>query len=109
MSVLSPTHDQFKAKLVQAQKDRPRRGDIVVDPVTGQSEIAWMLHERQMMLDLVNEYRRQHGREPAMMAEVVQLETIASGHIDYTNKWAWYCAHLAVLPGQAGSNRHVRL
>jgi hypothetical protein len=74
-------HDKFLQSLATAQKQRGERDD-------------WMLFERQTMLDAVNAERAARSRPPVSMAEIERADRLASGHSDYSRKFALYCAEL---------------
>lgn len=83
---------RFTVVLTAAQAERHLRRDVV--DVPGSTELAWVLHERQVMLDLVNTERAAEGKEPVEMAAVVRVEHSAMGGIDYTHKYALRCVFL---------------
>lgn len=80
--------------LVAAQKERGKRGDLVDTP-TG-PQCGWMLHERAVMLAEVNRQRVGGGSLPVDDAVLVRAEQQAEGHVDYTAKYALYCAEIAL-------------
>lgn len=101
MTKLPPTQlpvetDRFLAILVTAQKERKARGGWVDDPVFSEQTLEWVLFERQAMLTAVNLRRQELGLQPITAKELVRkAETSASGHIDYSRKYALYCAEIA--------------
>jgi len=54
----------------------------------------WHNFEKLSMLAAVNEHRAELSREPRSLADIERVEQMASGHIDYTKKFALYCAEL---------------
>ena len=81
--------------LVMAQTERPARKELVGD------DMGWSIYERQVMLDSVNDLRKEKHLPPVTMEQVQQAETYASGHWDYTATFAVQCAKLVfgVTPG----------
>lgn len=83
--------DKFRATLAEAQKSRPeKRGR------TAEDELEWVQYEREVMWHLVNEVRAKNGAAPVPIEEVKRVENFAVGHIDYSQKFALYCAELAL-------------
>ena len=78
--------------LRKLQHDRDKRQWI--EPETGKP--AWMRYELLGMWWSVNGYRTAWGRDPLPLSEVERVEQMASGHIDYTQKFAAYCADLVM-------------
>lgn len=83
--------------LVAAQKERVKRGELVDTP-TG-PEFGWVLHERAVMLAAVNRQRVGGAALPVDEALIVRAEQQAVGHVDYTAKYALYCAEIALGVG----------
>lgn len=87
------------AVLREAAKERDQRPDRVETPEG--PEMEWALHERRTMLAWVNQYRADHGLPDEITeAEVTRVERQAAGHIDYAEKFALYCADLAMREEQ---------
>jgi hypothetical protein len=86
--------EDLQETLATAQQDRHRRQEWVEEP--DGREIGWVVYERQVMTDRVNLLRSREGLPPIPMADVAAKEHMAQGHIDYTRKWALYCADLVV-------------
>jgi len=82
--------ETFQKVLMEAQKLRPQKSKWIGD------ELEWIIYERKIMLDVVNAERFRRGL-PAVV-DVGKAERCAMGHIDYTQKFALYCAELAVQP-----------
>jgi len=55
----------------------------------------WQEQERQAMLRVVNDERRDRGLPSLQLAEVERVEQRALGHTDYGTKFALYCSELA--------------
>jgi phosphopantetheine adenylyltransferase len=82
--------DQFLNILTAAQGERPAR-EYVTD-----GELGWVIYERETMHRAVNEARAERGLAPVPLAAVERVESLASGHSDYSSKFALYCAELAL-------------
>jgi hypothetical protein len=79
--LLLKTRDDLIERLTAAQKSgRGKRSD-------------WVEHERQAMLDGVNEERVRMGKPPVEVSEIERVEILALGS-DYSEKLALYCAEL---------------
>lgn len=84
--ILPELHDA----LVVAQSDRSRRKGV---SPTG--ELEWITYERAMMLDTTIALLIRHQLPidaDAATKAVTNAESAASGHADYTAKWALGCA-----------------
>lgn len=79
----------FLRVLNDAQKHRPEKSKRVGD------ELEWMIYEREVMLRVVNAVRLQK-KPQTTIEEVHRVEEMAVGHIDYSQKFALYCAQLAL-------------
>lgn len=94
--------DDIRAALVVAQDERHLRQDVVERTVTqttgaavAETEIGWVVHERLVVLAKVTEHRVRFGLAPVAEQAVALVEHQASGHADYTRKFALYAAELA--------------
>ncbi len=87
--------DHFLTLLVKAQGERSRRDDMVPGP-DGWKEPGWIVYERQVMFDEVNRLRGTRGRAPVTLKDVMKVEGCASGHVDYSRKYALYCAEIVL-------------
>lgn len=85
---------QFRAALVAAQAERSQRDEFVT--VNGEFGCAWVFHERGIMHDAVNEVRAAARLAALPIEAVVMVEQQACGHVDYTAKYAFCCAELAL-------------
>ena len=90
-------HDTFRAVigdmlrvLSAAQEERHLRQAWV------DGELGWVLYEREVMLAEVNRLRAQRGLDRIHMDRLRRVERMAEGHIDYSEKFALYCAELAL-------------
>lgn len=82
--------DDLLATLRGEQKFRNERGEWI------DGELQWMRLEREAMVDRVNVLRARRGATPVALDAVCAKEQLASGHIDYTTKFALGCADLVV-------------
>ena len=72
----------FREELARAQEQR-------------RSRLDWIEFERNTMLGLVNEERRLRGLPQVSLEDILWVETMAEGHMDYSKKFAIYCAEMA--------------
>lgn len=85
--------DWFRREIAKAQQERfARQG------VTEFGELEWVVFEREKLLELVNAKRATFGMLAVGVDAVVQVENLAVGHVDYTQKLALGAADL-VLAG----------
>lgn len=82
-------NDLFKI-LVAAQSERKLRQEWI----DAENEPLWVLYERQVMLDAINDYRGMLGKPPVLIEPVLQAETWSSGHCDYTSKLSVHGAEI---------------
>lgn len=68
----------------------------------GYEGIEWIERERKVMFDEVNLQRSKRNKSPVSLPEVVKVETMACGHIDYSSKFALYCAELVLDDSMKG-------
>ena len=94
--MLRELQQRFLTKLSKAQDERPTRQAFVPSPDDKYPEIEWVLYERETMLNLVNEQRAKDGKSPINREELLRAERTACGHVDYSRKFALYCAELAL-------------
>ena len=85
----------FHAILCDAQKLRDKKSNWV-ESGEGGTTLAWILYERQVMFNAVNQERIARNLEPITMKELRRAEDCATGHCDYTRKFALYCAELVI-------------
>jgi hypothetical protein len=76
--------DHFLAKLAKAQEQRSQRAD-------------WIEFERSVMFEAVNNERQARGLPPISLTDVMRVERMATGHVDYSSKFALYCAELVFV------------
>lgn len=60
----------------------------------GDTELGWVLYEREQVLAAVNALRADAGKAPVSSDQLRAAETRACGHVDYTSKFAIGCADL---------------
>ncbi len=80
--------DRFAEALAKEQTLRPLRQYFI------DGELAWIVEERRLMLDLVNAVRMERGAEPVEIAAILMAELGAWGHTDYSGKFALFCASI---------------
>jgi len=78
--------ETFKKTLMDAQKLRPTKSKWIG------TELEWIIYERKVMLDAVNVERFRRGLSAVL--DVNKAERCATGHVDYTQKFALYCAEM---------------
>jgi len=88
--------DAFFMGLEEQCKLRKERKGYAHDE-NGKSELEWITREREFMLQQVNIERARLFKPAKMMADIRRVEIMAQGHIDYTRKFAIYCAELVLL------------
>ncbi len=92
---------QFKEYLMMLQEKRDERrnlleGTEVPEWMEGETHaVEWNVYEIKEMADLVNMVRVMAQEDPLPLEEFARVERQAAGHIDYTKKFALYCAELA--------------
>lgn len=92
---LLTVRDRLRVTLGAATGERHLRSWWVDDPDGG--EMAWTVHERDVVLAEVNTIRRELGRVPPVTAEQVRdADQESTGHADWIEKFVWRCAELAV-------------
>ncbi len=82
--------DDFLCVLSDAQRHRPEKSKQVGD------ELEWVIYERKVMFRVINAVRLQRERPQVTIEEVRRVERCAVGHVDYSQKFALYCAELAL-------------
>jgi hypothetical protein len=81
---------------MKAQEQRNNKKQWVNDPANiGKEDLEWVLFERQTMLDLTNQERKENNLPPIPIEEIIRAENLAIGHCDYTYKFALYCAEIS--------------
>ena len=87
------TIEAIKKVLVAEQANRSTENRTIKSE--GDTTLAWIINERQVVLKAVNEHRQ--GKAPITEDELVRkAENEALGHFDYTDKYALYAAELAL-------------
>jgi hypothetical protein len=87
--VNSALFNQMYTALTEAQEERPNREEVI------NGELDWITYERTVMLNTVNAARAARFLPPLTVDEIERVEMSATGHVDYTKKFALYCAELA--------------
>jgi hypothetical protein len=85
---------RFRSTLGAAQEERGQRDDFAT--INGETELGWVFHERAVMHREVNWVRADAGLTEVPIEAVKQVERHACGHVDYTAKYAFYCAEIAL-------------
>lgn len=80
--------DQLLHTLTEAQEERPAREYVI------SGELGWVIYERETMHRAVNEARAEVGKQSLTIDQIEQVESLATGHSDYSSKYALYCAEL---------------
>lgn len=89
--------DHFLKILSNAQSQRTKKSDIVYDHILDYGVPEWQIFERQIMLTEINRWRIARELDPICEQKLYQVEQFAVGHIDYSSKFALYCAKLALF------------
>lgn len=90
MSELLVLRAQLLQTLAKAQEKRKEVNDD-----------SWIEHEFTTMLNAVNTERVRRRLSPTTRTELKLREQQALGHVDYSSKFALYCAELALgLPNR---------
>lgn len=76
--------------LVEAQKERPNLRTF------DNGELAFVVHERSAMYEAVLLARCALDLPAIPLSEIIRVENMASGHSDYSDKFALYCAELVI-------------
>lgn len=58
--------------------------------------LEWVEKERNAMFNEINRQRSARGLSPISLKELMRVESMACGHIDYSTKFALYCAELVL-------------
>jgi len=80
--------------LTAATRERGNRQHTVNTPAG--PEMAWAVHERQVMWEAVNRIRADHSLPPVDAVVVEQIDSSAAGHADWFGKVVLRCAAVAV-------------
>jgi len=80
--------DRLREVLAEVQDERQYR------PVSNGSD-GWIVYEQLHMWGVVNRMRAiLMGKQPIPFEDIQRVESLASGHVDYSKKFALYCAEL---------------
>jgi hypothetical protein len=90
--------DRILAALTEAQRDRGNRCRATFDPLANRPTPEWVLHERLAVLIATNVERLRFGKQPISLQDVFKAEQQATGHSDYSHKYALQCAFLVEEP-----------
>lgn len=82
--------DALYPVLCYAQHERKYRPLEITD------KPYWLHYEKLVMWGKVNTLREEAGKEMVPFSEVERVEQLASGHFDYTKKFALHCAELVI-------------
>lgn len=103
-ALISDLIPELRETLDEAQKGRSARSGV---SPTGEPE--WITHERAMMLDATIALLIRHQLPidaDGTAKAVTQAEENASGHSDYTQKWALGCAeYIAKIASTKGTSQ----
>ena len=90
------TIEMFEDAIVKLQDERSEHSEWV-DIGNGIKELAWVLHERKGMVELVNIKRKEAGLSPVSEKDFIALvEARALGHFDYTRNLSVGCSYLSI-------------
>lgn len=81
-------YEGFHAALVDAQRSR----DYM--PLENGQTPWWNTYEMMVMWKMVNMMRHSYDRPMIPFSEIEKVEQMASGHFDYTKKFALYASEL---------------
>jgi hypothetical protein len=73
-----------------AERDKPGRQEFTAD----RKELRWQRYELLGMLAAVNNERAALGKPPVDIHVIELAEQQACGHVDYADKWPFYCAEI---------------
>lgn len=93
-SHLKAVTDVLRRTLAREQEQRGLRPNLVDGP--DGPECAWAAYERKRMHEKVNDLRADLGLPAVPLEDILRVERQAVGHSDYSLKFAFYCAELAV-------------
>jgi hypothetical protein len=85
-----PLIDHFQGVLIEAQKHRDERQDLV------HGELGWVVFERETMFAAVNKKRVEFNLPTITLEHLKRVEAQAVGHTDFTHKFALYCAEISI-------------
>lgn len=88
--------DRLRDELRAACQERSRLTGVV--QTSSGPELEWVLYERNCMLKLVNLLRAERGIPGVDAAEVERADQLATGHVDWFDKFPLYCAELVLRP-----------
>ncbi|PWK81700.1 hypothetical protein C8D88_116111 [Lentzea atacamensis] len=87
--------DRLLDHFVELAKERGKRQEVVATG-SAEPELSWVLYERHGMLAEVNRIREELGYVRTTLGPLWAAERLCVGHVDYAEKWALYCAEIAM-------------
>jgi hypothetical protein len=91
---LRQLRDRFRDLLEKISRERPQRTSLV--KTASEMKPAWEVYELNQMFGAVSRERDGRRLPPVKRSGVEQAMDQASGHVDYANKVALYCAEIAL-------------
>jgi hypothetical protein len=88
--------DRLLNHFIELASHRDERQEIIQSGAASGLEMGWVLFERHGMLEEVNRIREERGLMRTTLGPVWQAERLCVGHVDYAEKWALYCAEIAM-------------
>lgn len=80
--------------LLAATEQRDLRNEVIF--AASGPEPWWVCYERVQMLNAVNQFRLERGRSLISMDAIVRVDQLATGHVDWLDKFSLYCAELVL-------------
>ena len=80
----------FQQVLLDESQHRNSRSTFI------EGEIEWIVKEREAMFKTLLAERAKLGKGPVPLAALMQVERLATGHVDYADKFALGCAELVL-------------
>jgi len=93
-SILMALRDHLRSTLMDLAQQREDHRSVVDTP--NGPEMEWVGNERSAMFGEVNRVRQSGGKPPIQLEQLQRVENAATGHSDYMDKFALYCAELAI-------------
>lgn len=87
--------DRLRHKLELVCRERDKRTSVV--KTESGPEIEWVLYEQYRMLEAVNLLRAARGLSCVSANDIRRADRLASGHVDWLDKFSLYCAELVLL------------
>jgi hypothetical protein len=83
----------FESYLSELRKERRDRAGLT--QLGEETYPEWAAFEIESLFSRINEERKNLGLDPCALQEVQLADSQASGHSDYSHKFALYCAEIA--------------